>query len=394
MDRRTGPVLVAFPFCLDRVGHGNIQRILAIGRYLASKGDVVDVVYQGRPGVAKVEGQYRAFRRVFTAEGGPPPSDAIEVANRLAAFYGDRELPRQDMRPSARFTTLVRSLIDAEPYAAVISTYAFTAPIFAGLSRRVLTVCDVQDVIHEHADACQRATGQPGDFTMSEATETFLWRQWDVLVAITPRDEARIRRDILPHQHLMSAGHAVPCASDAAPGMDDVAFYAGSRNESNVQAVTWFLERVWPLVRRARPAAQLRLAGLICAALPEGLRQTPGVELLGFQSDVSGELARCGVLVAPYLYGSGLKIKVVEAACAGKAILTTSAGLAGTGLERGRAIEAHDDPERLADALAGLLGDRRRREALGEHALARASAHFTEEACYASIKFAIQTCGA
>ena len=383
-------VLVVYPFCLDHVGHGNIQRILAMARYFASHGTAVDLVYQGSSRVPAVQGQYDAFRRVFAVDGAASSSDAEAWARRLAAFYSGHELPRPHMRPSAPLTALTRSLVEAEPYKAVVATYAFTAPIFSGLHRRVVRVCDVQDVMHEHAAACEDATGQSSSFDMPAATEAFLWRQWDVLVAITPQDCARIRRDTLPRQHVVSARHAVAALAPAAsPGMDDVALYAGSDNQSNVQSVTWLLERVWPMVRRMRPAARLRIAGLICSALPDALRNAEGVEILGFQPDVSPHLASCGVLVAPYLYGSGLKIKVVEAACAGKAIVTTTAGVAGAGLEPGRCLAVHDDPEAFASAVAGLLGDRAQRTAMANAARTDAAALFSPEACYGPVRLAM-----
>jgi len=387
-------VLIVYPFCLDHVGHGNIQRILAIARYLTANGFAVDLVYQGSASAPRVESQYGGFRRVFAVEGGTSSSDEETCSRRLTAFYGCHELPPANMRPSAPLTMLVRALIEAGSYQAAIATYAFTAPIFSGLRRPILTVCDTQDVMHEHSDACQQATGQKSTFTLPQATEEFLWRQWDVLVAITPEDEARIRRDMLPNQHLIGARHASgTCAPAAAPGADDVALYAGSSNQSNVQAVTWLLEAVWPLVRQKRPTARLRVAGLICSVLPEHLKHTPGVELLGFQESLTEELAGCGVLLAPYLYGSGLKIKVVEAACAGKAVVTTSAGLRGTGLEAGRALEVHDHPEAYAHAVAGLLGDRQRRDALAEHGRVQAAAVFSDEACYEPLATTIRLLG-
>lgn len=388
-----GAVLVVYPFCLDHVGHGNIQRILAIARYLVSRGLAVDLVYQGSPRVAPVAAQYREFRRVFAVEGGAASSDAVACDTRLQQFYSGHDLPPVHMRPSAPLTTLVRALLDGEPYRAVVATYAFTAPIFAGLRRKVFTVCDVQDVMHEHAAACARATGHASSFAMPATTEAFLWRQWDAVVAITPDDEARIARDLRPGQHLVSARHAASCASAAAPGADDLALYAASDNQSNVQSVTWLLEQVWPRVRAVRPSARLRMAGLICAAVPAPLRDTPGLELLGFQDDITAELASCGVLVAPYLYGSGLKIKVVEAACAGKAVVTTAAGLAGSGLVAGRALEVHDEAAAFADALSALLGDARRRRDLAESARRAAAALYSAVACYEPIVSLIRMFG-
>ena len=384
-------ILVVFPFCLDHVGHGNIQRCLAVARYLAANGFKVDLAYQGNAKVPPVEGQYTAFRRVFRVEPGARSSDDAAWSRRLTAFYAGHELPQAYMRPSAGLAALVRGLLEAEPYTAVVSSYAFTAPLFSGLSRRVLTVCDLHDILHEHGDACQRSTGKSSSFSLPEATEAFLWRQWDVLIAITPEDKARISSDVLPHQQVVTARHTpTSWAGKATPGADDVALYAGSDNQSNVQAVTWLLEHVWPRVIAARPKARLRIAGLICNALPEALKKTRGVELLGFQDDISGELARCAVLAAPYLYGSGLKIKVVEAACAGKAIVTTASGVMGTNLTAGRDIFVHDEPEAFADALITVLGNRRTRTKVAAAALAQANALYSADACYGPVKFAIQ----
>ena len=384
-------ILVVFPFCLDHVGHGNIQRALAVARYLAANGFKVDLAYQGNAKLAPVEEQYTAFRRVFRVEPGARTSDEAAWARRLTAFYAGHELPQAYMRPSAGLAGLVRGLLEAEPYTAVVSSYAFTAPLYSDLSRRVLTVCDLHDILHEHGDACQRTTGKESSFSLPEATEAFLWRQWDVLIAITPEDKARISSEILPHQQLVTARHApAQCVSKATPGRNDIALYAGSDNQSNVQAVTWLLEKVWPRVIEARPSARLRIAGLICNALSPALKKTPGIELIGFQDDIGGELARCAALAAPYLYGSGLKVKVVEAACAGKAIVTTVPGVVGTNLVAGREIAVHDGPEAFADALTTLLGDRRARTRMAGAALEQARALYSAEACYGPIKFAIQ----
>ncbi len=391
---RIGQVLIVYPLCLDHVGHGNIQRILAIAKYLAASGFEVDLAYQGNPRVAPVEAQYSLFRRVYRVEADMPSSDDELCTQRLNAFYSGHDLPALYQRPSSALTMLVRSLLEAEPYQAVVATYAWTAPAFAGLTRDVLRVCDVQDILHQHAEACSRATGEATSFALPTATEEFLWRQFDVLLAITPEDEIRISHVTLPHQHVLTVRHAVPTANAASLGADDVALYAGSDNLPNVQALSWLLERVWAAVRRVRPSARLRIAGLIGRALPESMLGVAGVEVLGFQPSLSDEVERCGVFVAPYLYGSGLKIKVVEAASRGKAIVTTRAGVHGSGLTSGRSLEVHDDPEAFAEALVQLLGTRSLRESRASAALAEATACFSREGCYGPVASIVRLLGA
>jgi len=382
-------VLVVYPFCLDHVGHGNIQRLLAVADDLASHGVAVDLIYQGSSRVAPVDAQYAAFRRVIAVHPGLRSSDDEACERRLLQFYAGFDLPPQHLRPSPTLTSLARALLDSQPYAAVLATYAFTAPIFHGLNRRVLTICDVQDILHEHAQACVDRTGASSAFSLPAATEAYLWRQWDLLLAITPEDAQRIRPALLPGQRVIVARHAAACVPSAAPGDDDVAFYAGSDNQSNVGAVSWLLEEVWPKVRARRPSARLRIAGLICAGIPEPLKATPGVELLGFLPDVDDAIAQCGVLVAPYLYGSGLKIKVVEAAAAGKAIVTTPSGIVGSGLTAGVAVAVTEDAAGFADTLASWLGDRHARATAGDRALREARALYSVDACYGALRVAL-----
>ena len=65
---RRPSVLMVFPWCLDRIGHGNIQRVLAMADYLSSAGIDLDVVYQGNPNVPSRETGFTAFRRVIRVD--------------------------------------------------------------------------------------------------------------------------------------------------------------------------------------------------------------------------------------------------------------------------------------------------------------------------------------
>ena len=73
-------------------------------------------------------------------------------------------------------------------YTAVISSYAWTAPIFGPLANRALRIVDLLDVMSLHGARCEQATGGSSQFTMARETEEYLWRQWDVLLAITPEE--------------------------------------------------------------------------------------------------------------------------------------------------------------------------------------------------------------
>jgi hypothetical protein len=301
------------------------------------------------------------------------------------AFFGALELPPDNLTPGSALTLLVRGLIEAMNYTAVIGTYAWTAPIFEPAAQRVLRISDVQDILHLHGERSLKATGTTTNFFMNADTEAFLWRKWDVVMAITP-EEARVMRPALrPTQTLMTVPHAVRVTVQEDRGGERV-LYMGSDNYSNQQAVTWLLRDVWPAVHAARPTATLRLAGLICKAIQgTPLSDTPGIELAGFVDDPARELADATMVVAPYLYGSGLKIKVVETAGLSRALVTTSGGIEGTGLLPDEHLLVADAPAAFARGVIQLLEDPRLRQQLASAARSHVVQTFSDEACYGQI---------
>jgi glycosyltransferase involved in cell wall biosynthesis len=64
--------------------------------------------------------------------------------------------------------------------------------------------------------------------------------------------------------------------------------------------------------------------------------------------------------------GGGIKVKLVEALALGKAVVSTSFGKAGVGVEHGRHLLIADSAEQFAAALLQLLGDFELRRRLGE----------------------------
>ena len=99
------------------------------------------------------------------------------------------------------------------------------------------------------------------------------------------------------------------------------------------------------------------------------------VTMLGRVADVSAELQRAAVVVAPIRLGGGMRVKVVEALAAGKAVVATSKALAGmTAAQEGAAICADDDAG-FAAAVARLMTEDDERIQLGERARAWSEAH-------------------
>ena len=69
----------------------------------------------------------------------------------------------------------------------------------------------------------------------------------------------------------------------------------------------------------------------------------------------------------PLRVGGGTRLKIFEALAMGKAVVSTTVGAEGLGIEPGTHVELADDPQAFADVVVRLLRDCPAREALGRH---------------------------
>jgi glycosyltransferase involved in cell wall biosynthesis len=84
---------------------------------------------------------------------------------------------------------------------------------------------------------------------------------------------------------------------------------------------------------------------------------TPAVEFVGQVESLPDFYATVRVVVVPIRYGSGVKLKTVEAVQYGVPTVATVVGAEGISLDDRGAIVVADDPDRFARAVAALLAD-------------------------------------
>jgi succinoglycan biosynthesis protein ExoO len=154
--------------------------------------------------------------------------------------------------------------------------------------------------------------------------------------------------------------------------------FVGSQHRPNTIGLRWFIQNVWPLIRQNIPSARLLIAGTVCREFPSP--QPEGVEVLGRLPDLASAYASASVVIAPILQGSGIKIKILEAASFGRACVTTSVGL--EGLEALQpALRVADTPHAFAAEVTALLSSPTAAQ-VGDKMLSLARAHLSVETCY------------
>lgn len=109
--------------------------------------------------------------------------------------------------------------------------------------------------------------------------------------------------------------------------------------EANVDGLIWFLESVWPGLLSKHPAVQLDIVGKNPdRRIVDLVKQDSRITLLGFVDDLRELYDRSRVFICPLRFGSGIKVKVLNAMYRGIPTVTTAIGVEGLELESGKEI--------------------------------------------------------
>ena len=225
-------------------------------------------------------------------------------------------------------------------------------------------------------DALLETTGLPSSLLerLEQRLDERAWRRFrrrilagvDATVVPTERDRATLaaldaQADIV----------CIPFGADLDapalnPGGEDDAgllFVGNFNHRPNLDSAGFLATDVLPRVRLAHPDATLRLIG----EAPPDVSGSSYVEASGRVPDVGPFLDAAAVVLAPARLGAGMRVKVMEALVAGKAVVATPLAVAGLDLTPGRHAMVVE-PSHFADAISDLLGDRTRRVELGRAA--------------------------
>jgi len=140
-----------------------------------------------------------------------------------------------------------------------------------------------------------------------------------------------------------------------APDALGVVFTGAMDYWPNVDAVTWFAERVFPAVREAVPAAQFTLVGSRPGEAVRALARQPGVVVTGGVPDVRPYLAHAACAVAPLRIARGIQNKVLEAMAMARPVVVTAQAAEGIRAEAGRDFLLARDEAGLAGAVIAQL---------------------------------------
>jgi len=292
-----------------------------------------------------------------------------------------------DQRRLPAFDTFVGVVAHQTQPRAVIASYAWTARAFDAIPDEALSIIDTIDIQHLRAQGGSDAGYDLSRINVSRDEESRELARAQVLLAIQS-EERDVLQSMCPDARVLLIEHGVPIPERRqTPADAQEILFVGSLYEPNIEGIKRFIGTAWPAVREQHPDCVLTICGRVCEALNE---TPPGVVLEGIVPKLDPYYRRATLVVNPVPFGSGLKIKTVEALAFAKCLITTESGVAGLPARDEEPYCLVCELDEMAAATLELLEDAFRRSAFEEAAYQLAWDRFSPETVYAPLEALIR----
>jgi glycosyltransferase involved in cell wall biosynthesis len=277
--------------------------------------------------------------------------------------------------------------VDGARYRLVLLSRPSVAERYTCLARAKAIFADlVYDTVDLHWLRYQRAAELHGDPQLAAKAqeqrklEEFSITSADRVFAVTQTEKEKILAEwpgadvlVLPNIHRCTP---LPRPRSQRKGL---MFIGGYEHEPNVDAVTWFVTDVLPLIVKDLPEMRFKIVGSKPPKSLNGL-VSESVELVGYVKNPEPYFDEAMIFVAPLRYGAGMKGKIGQAMSLGLPVVTTTIGAEGMLLVDGTHALIADTPAEFAAAVVRLYHTEALWEELRRQALAHIETNFSEKA--------------
>ena len=212
--------------------------------------------------------------------------------------------------------------------------------------------------IRKELELCQRhdAGDVPSYINKLKETEVSWLNKYDKIVTLSSTDT----------QKLIHAGVTTPIVTSFAT-IDTIgaihytshrhnvlSFLGAEKHPPNKIGLTWFLENCWINLRNIDPSYCLRVIGNWENDFIKQIYSTyKNVEFLGFIDDLDSVIQDT-IMIVPITIGSGIRMKILEAAGRGVPFISTSVGAEGLPVENNVHCLIADTPQDFIDDIITL----------------------------------------
>ena len=226
---------------------------------------------------------------------------------------------------------------------------------------QVQTIIDTHDMLHKRYRDFQKR-GEQHWIAIDEDEEAAVLNRFDTVIAIQPL-EADTMASMAPSANVIVCKHACfpdgphPNFADFQRSNTDRVLSFGilaSNNPANRSAIENFINSIWLPSFTIAKNIQLTIAGSVCSSFEPRQFEAKNIVWAPELDSPERFYRSVDVVVNPIEFGSGLKIKNVEAIAHGKPLITTSHGANGFVEVAQASVLVADEPKQWQAAIIRL----------------------------------------
>ncbi|GAB4534271.1 MAG: glycosyltransferase family 4 protein [Pleurocapsa sp.] len=210
----------------------------------------------------------------------------------------------------------------------VIVEYVFCSKALECFDSNVVKLIDTHDIFADRYKVYQKNKQSPQWYSTTKKQENKGLNRADIVLAIQEK-EAKVFSQRLTNTKVVTVGHLLELHQNTSPKTNNNILFVGSKNPINVHGINYFIQTIFPQIKTKFPDLQLILAGDIC----DKVDSFDGCLKLGRVENLKDAYDLVKLVISPIFFGTGLKIKNIEALSYSKALVTTPGGA--EGLENG-----------------------------------------------------------
>lgn len=195
--------------------------------------------------------------------------------------------------------------------------------------------------------------------------------QVDGIAAISPKDAAEYEKVLDDKTPVITIPFGLktknyPPQEKQYPNLN--LFHLGAMDwMPNIEAIEWFLEKIWGKVNASYPDMTLNLGGRSSKKFKVNPKYK-NINFLGEVPDAKEFMLEQDVMIVPLLSGGGMRIKIIEGMALGKTIISTTIGAEGIYCEHGKDILIADTPEEFFNCIKLLIEQPELKTTIGKNA--------------------------
>ena len=216
------------------------------------------------------------------------------------------------------------------------------------------------------------------DYLIKEANETWV---------VSPIEQQMLQEN-WPHKSIQLVSNIVDVTGPVTPFSlrRDWLFIGGFEHRPNIDAVLFFVEEIYPLVRDRLPDTKFYIIG--DKAPPEIVAlASDRIIVAGLQRNVRSFFDSVRLSVAPLRFGAGVKGKINQSMAFGVPVVATSIAVEGMNLNDHEHVLVADEPQDFARALIELYESEELWKRLSQNGISKTQELYSTDAAREKLEF-------